>query len=153
MNRSSVKASHQASSSSVLESQVKDVISSAKSKIVELQREIEQLQQEYESVTAQVDAAHAKRREVVDQNKQLQDHLKQVKLQNEALAKRKVDLTQELKRAKEDLSSLIEKGEHQKSAFLKEIAAVKEQERKLGDQRDRERRAFEEQERANQRRI
>lgn len=90
---------------------------------------------------------------MVEQNKQLQEHLKQVKLQNEALAKRKVELTQELKRAKEDLSSLIEKGEHQKSAFLKEIAAVKEQERKLADQRDRERRAFEEQERANQRRI
>jgi len=68
MNKSSTK--HQAStSSSVLESQVKDVISSAKSKIVELQREIEQLQSEYESVTAQLEAAHAKRKDVVDQNK------------------------------------------------------------------------------------
>ena len=63
---------------------------------------------------------------MVDQNKQLQEHLRQVKLQNEALARRKVELTQELKRAKEDLSSLIEKGEQQKGAFLKEIAAVKE---------------------------
>ena len=55
----------------------------------------------------------------------------------------------ELKRAKEDLSSLIEKGEQQKSQFLKEISSVREQERKLADQRDREKRAFEEQERYN----
>jgi hypothetical protein len=53
--RTSLKQAHQASassSSSVLESQVKDVISSAKSKIVELQREIESLSTEFESVNA-----------------------------------------------------------------------------------------------------
>jgi hypothetical protein len=37
--------------------------------------------------------------------------LKQIKNQNEELAQRKVELTQELKKAKEDLSTLIEKGE------------------------------------------
>jgi hypothetical protein len=41
----------------------------------------------------------------------VQDQLKQVKLHNEGLAQRKVELTQELKRAKEDLSTLIERGE------------------------------------------
>lgn len=50
----------------------------------------------------------------------------------------------ELKRAKEDLSVLIEKGEQQKSQFLKEIANVREAERKLADQRERERKQFEE---------
>lgn len=41
----------------------------------------------------------------------MQEQLKSVKLENEALARRKVELTQELKRAKEDLSNLIERGE------------------------------------------
>lgn len=41
----------------------------------------------------------------------MQEQLKEFKLQNQGLAKRKVDLTMELKRAKEDLSILIEKGE------------------------------------------
>lgn len=63
----------------------------------------------------------------------MQEQLKEVKLQNQALAKRKVDLTMELKRAKEDLSVLIEKGEQQKSHFLKEIASVRDAERKLAD--------------------
>jgi len=66
---------------------------------------------EYESVSKQVEEAQVHRREVVDKNKSMQEQLKEVKLQNQALAKRKVDLTMELKRAKEDLSVLIEKGE------------------------------------------
>jgi len=41
----------------------------------------------------------------------MQEQLKNVKLENESLARRKVELTQELKRAKEDLSNLIERGE------------------------------------------
>jgi chromosome segregation ATPase len=69
------------------------------------------LNQEYEQVTAQLDSAHGQRKEVVDRNRSLQDQLKSVKLENEELARRKVELTQELKRAKEDLSNLIEKGE------------------------------------------
>ena len=69
------------------------------------------LNQEYEQVTAQLDSGHGQRKEVVDRNRSLQDQLKSVKLENEELARRKVELTQELKRAKEDLSNLIEKGE------------------------------------------
>ena len=51
------------------------------------------------------------RKDVVDKSRQLQDQLKQVKLHNEGLAQRKVALTHELKRAKEDLSIIIERGE------------------------------------------
>ena len=69
------------------------------------------LNQEYDKVTAQLESAHGQRKEVVDLNRSLQDQLKSVKLENEELARRKVELTQELKRAKEDLSNLIEKGE------------------------------------------
>ena len=63
-----------------------------------------------------------------------------MKLQNEELAGRKVDLTQELKKAKDDLSTLIEKGEQQKNQFIKEINNLKEMERKLAETRDREKR-------------
>jgi len=49
---------------------------------------------------------------VAERNRGMQEELKRVKAENEGLAKRKVDLTQELKRAKEDLSNLIERGEH-----------------------------------------
>jgi hypothetical protein len=62
-------------------------------------------------VTKQVEEAQVTRKEVVEKNKQMQEQLREVKLQNQGLAKRKVDLTMELKRAKEDLSVLIEKGE------------------------------------------
>lgn len=41
----------------------------------------------------------------------MQERLKFIKLENEGLAKRKAELTLELKRAKEDLAILIEKGE------------------------------------------
>lgn len=98
-------------SNHLLETQVKDVITSAKSKITQLQSEIDSLNSEYEQVNFQVEQAQAQKREVVDKNRQMQDQLRRVKLENEDLAKRKVELTQELKRAKEDLSSLIEKGE------------------------------------------
>jgi hypothetical protein len=74
-------------------------------------------------------------------------------LENEELARRKVELTQELKRAKEDLSTLIEKGEQQKSQYARELAMVRDTERKLVDARERERRQFEEQERNNQKKI
>lgn len=40
-----------------------------------------------------------------------------VKNQNDELANRKIELTAELKKAKDDLSTLIEKGEHQKTQF------------------------------------
>jgi hypothetical protein len=63
---------------------------------------------------------------VVDKNKELQEQLKRVKLENEALANRKVELTQELKRAKEDLGTLIERGELQKSQFAKDLAQVRD---------------------------
>ena len=76
-----------------------------------------------------------------------------MKLQNEELAGRKVDLTQELKKAKDDLSTLIEKGEQQKNQFIKEINNLKEMERKLAETRDREKRQFDEVERANQKKI
>ena len=78
---------------SILESQVKEVITSAKSKIQDLQREIEMLNQEYDQVTAQLESAHGQRKEVVDRNRSLQDQLKLVKLENEELARRKVELT------------------------------------------------------------
>jgi hypothetical protein len=48
---------------------------------------------------------------------------------------------------------LIERGEQQKAQYVKEITLVREQERKLADQRDRDRRQFEELERANQKKI
>lgn len=47
----------------------------------------------------------------MERNKQLQEQLKKIKIQNDELANRKIELTQELKRAKDDLSTLIEKGE------------------------------------------
>jgi FtsZ-binding cell division protein ZapB len=50
---------------------VKEVISTAKSKIQELQKEIESLNQEYDSVTIEVQEAQAQRREIVDKNKVL----------------------------------------------------------------------------------
>lgn len=89
----------------------------------------------------------------MDRNKQLQDQLKTVKIQNEELATRKIDLTTELKKAKEDLSSLIEKGEQQKNQFLKEINNLKEMERKLQETREREKRQFDDVERHNQKKI
>ena len=49
-----------------------------------------------------------------------------------------------MKRAKEDLSNLIEKGEQQKSMYAREIAQVRDTERKMVDARDREKRQFEE---------
>ena len=54
------------------------------------------------------------------------------------MANRKIELTQELKKAKDDLSTLIEKGEQQKNHFLKEINNLKDMEKKLSDTRDRE---------------
>lgn len=49
------------------------MISSAKSKIQELQKEIEALNAEYDQVTRQVDEAQSHRKEVVEKNKGLQE--------------------------------------------------------------------------------
>lgn len=89
----------------------------------------------------------------MDRNKQLQDQLKMIKIQNEELANRKIELTQELKKAKDDLSTLIEKGEQQKNTFLKEINNLREMEKKLQDTRDREKRQFDDLERLNVKKI
>ncbi len=70
----------------------------------------------------------------------MQDQLKQVKLHNEGLAQRKVELTQELKRAKEDLSTLIERGEQQKTQFHKELSNIRDTEKRLNDARMKEKR-------------
>ncbi len=51
------------------------------------------------------------------------------------------------------MSTLIEKGEQQKNQFIKEINNLKEMERKLAETRDREKRQFDEVERANQKKI
>ena len=67
-----------------------------------------------------------------------------IKNQNEELSGKKVELTQELKKAKDDLSNLIEKGESQKNQYLKEINNLKEMERKLAETRDKEKKQFEE---------
>jgi hypothetical protein len=93
------------------------------------------------------------RKESTEKNRALQEQLKGIKLHNEGLTKRKVELTQELKRAKEDLSIMIEKGEQQKAIFIKEISIVKETERKLAEARERERRQFEDVERSNAKKI
>ena len=85
----------------------------------------------------------------MDKNKQLQEQLKMIKNQNEELSNRKVELTHELKKAKDDLSTLIEKGEQQKNQFLKEINNLKDMEKRLVDTRDRERKQFEDLERNN----
>ena len=83
----------------------------------------------------------------------MQEQLKQIKMQNDELANRKIELTQELKKAKDDLSTLIEKGEQQKNQFLKEINNLKDMERKLQETRDREKRSFDDLERQNQKKI
>ena len=62
-------------------------------------------------MTGQVNEASQSKKDITDKNKQLQEQLKMIKNQNEDLANRKVELTQELKKAKDDLSTLIEKGE------------------------------------------
>ena len=137
----------------ILHSQVQDVIAQAKVKIEEIQREIESLNVEYHTITLQIEEVTASRKDAADKNRGLQEQLKGIKLHNESLAKRKIELTAELKRAKEDLSIMIEKGEQQKAIFIKEISIVKETERKLTEARDRERRQFEEVERANTKKI
>ena len=76
-----------------------------------------------------------------------------IKNQNEDLSNKKVELTQELKKAKDDLSNLIEKGESQKNQYLKEINNLKEMERKLADTRDKEKKQFEDMERNNSKKI
>ena len=76
-----------------------------------------------------------------------------IKNQNEELSGKKVELTQELKKAKDDLSNLIEKGESQKNQYLKEINNLKEMERKLAETRDKEKKQFEDMERNNSKKI
>ena len=95
----------------------------------------------------------AQKRETADRNKQLQEQLKMVKLQNEELANRKSELTQEMKKAKEELGLLIEKGEQQKGQFMKEIGTLRDMERKLAETRDKEKKQFEEVEKTNGRKI
>ena len=68
---SSVSPKKGSINTAILEGHVKDVISSAKTKIQELQRDIEMLTKEYENVSESVNEATSQKKEVVDKNKQL----------------------------------------------------------------------------------
>ncbi len=67
----SLSPSKQGINTAILEGHVKDVISSAKTKIRELQADIESLTKEYDEVTDQVNGAQKEKKEIIDTNKQL----------------------------------------------------------------------------------
>jgi peptidoglycan hydrolase CwlO-like protein len=59
-----------------LESQVKDVLSSAKSKLTDLNREIDKLSKENDSLQRQLDYATQHRGELVERNRQLNQNVR-----------------------------------------------------------------------------
>ena len=60
------------------------------------------------------------------------------KQRNEALAKEKADLQSQLRTVEEELKHLVDRAEQQKQAILKEIMHLKDAERALQDQRERD---------------
>ena len=81
------------------------------------------------------------------------DELRHVKTQNDHLTKKKQELLQELKSAKEELAGLIDRSEQEKLAIAKEIKNLKEAERQLNEAKTKERKAFEDARQANQHKI
>ena len=75
-----------------LESQVKDVLHSAKTKLSDLNRDIDKLTKENEVIQKQVDYAVQHKSELQEKNRQLNETLKGQKKRNEDLARQKGEL-------------------------------------------------------------
>ena len=66
------------------------------------------------------------------------------------MVKRKGELAQELKLAKEELATIIDRSEQEKNAILKEIKNLKDAEDSLLEAKEKERKAFSEAQANNQ---
>ena len=81
------------------------------------------------------------------------DELRHVKTQNDHLVKKKQELMQELKSAKEELAALIDRSEQEKAAINKEIKNLNEAEKQLNEAKIKEKKAFEDARKVNQNKI
>jgi len=76
-----------------LESQVKDVLWSAKAKLTDLNKDIDKLSKENENIQKQVDYATVHKQELQARNQTLSEQLQAQKLRNEELARQKLEMT------------------------------------------------------------
>jgi chromosome segregation ATPase len=104
-----------------LESQVKDVLHSAKGKLSDLNRDIDKLTKENEVIQKQVDYAVQHKSELQEKNRQLNDGLRAQKKRNEDLARQKAEMAAQLRAVEDELRLLVERAEGQKAQILKEI--------------------------------
>lgn len=94
MNKSQSTSTFRAPVSTVaLESQVKDVLWSAKAKLTDLNKDIDKLSKENENIQKQVDYATVHKQELQARNQTLSEQLQAQKLRNEELARQKLEMT------------------------------------------------------------
>ena len=136
-----------------LDSQVREVLDNAKNKLMSLNEDIDQLNNENNELNHMIDTAEQQKRDLKEKNKSLMDELTHVKTQNDHLAKKKQELGQELKMAKEELAGFIDRSEQEKAAINKEIKNLREAERQLNEAKAKERKAFETARQTNQNKI
>ena len=104
-----------------MESQVKDVLHSAKGKLSDLNRDIDKLTKENEVIQKQVDYAVQHKSELQEKNRQLNDGLRAQKKRNEDLTRQKAEMAAQLRAVEDELKLLVERAEGQKAQILKEI--------------------------------
>lgn len=139
--------------SKLLEGQVKDVIQSAKAKITDLKRDVTILEKERRETYQDLKDTEQRKEDLIFENNGLEEELQMLRSNNDQLSANKGALSLELKRAKEELASLIERTENQQIQLQKEISSLEVQEKKLVEIRRKEKKNFESIEQESQSKI